>query len=61
MRKRATIRGIEADAWEMLECLRDEERRFTGAIISDCIRHYWEATFVYEDELPLQHDQNVSE
>ncbi len=45
MRKRISIRHVDEDAIEMLAELREEERRFVGAIVSDAIREYWEAIF----------------
>lgn len=45
MRKRISIRHVDDDAIEMLAELREEERRFAGAIVSDAIREYWNATF----------------
>lgn len=45
MRKKISIREVDEDAIEMLAELREEERRFAGAIVSDAIREYWCATF----------------
>lgn len=45
MRKRISIRHVDDDAIDMLAELREEERRFAGAIVSDAIREYWNATF----------------
>jgi len=50
MRKKLSVRQVDEDAIEMLAELRDEERRFSGAIISDAIREYWEAVFADDDE-----------
>lgn len=46
MRRKISIRHVDDEAVEMLAELRAEERRYAGAIISDAIREYWEATFV---------------
>lgn len=48
MRKKITIKGVDQDAVDMLFELREVERRFTGAVISDAIRTYHQ--FVFEDE-----------
>ncbi len=48
MRKKITIKGVDQDAVEMLFELREAERRFTGAVISDAIRTYHQ--FVFDDE-----------
>ncbi|AUR00794.1 hypothetical protein [Phaeobacter inhibens] len=45
MRKKISIRQVDEDVIEMLGELREEQRRFAGAIVSDAIREYWEATF----------------
>ncbi|MFV1808828.1 hypothetical protein [Phaeobacter sp. Ax4a-4a] len=44
-RKKVTVKGVDKDAWEMLKQLREIEQRFVGAILSDCIRDYWEDGF----------------
>lgn len=49
MRKNVTIKDVDSDAWTMLLQIRAEERRFTGAIIGDCIRMYWESIYFEED------------
>lgn len=41
-RKKVTIKGIDKDAWEIVKELREIEQRFVGAILSDCIRQYWD-------------------
>ncbi|UTS82231.1 hypothetical protein [Phaeobacter piscinae] len=50
MRKKISIRQVDEDAIEMLAELREEERRFSGAIISDAIREYWETVFGGDEE-----------
>ncbi|MBO9406181.1 hypothetical protein J7399_01980 [Shimia sp. R9_1] len=45
MRKKITVRNVDEEAIDMLAELREEERRFAGAIVSDAIREYWGATF----------------
>lgn len=45
MRKKITVRQVDEEAIEMLAELREQERRFAGAIVSDAIREYWEETF----------------
>ena len=45
MRKTMTIRGIDLDAHEMLLELREAERRQTGAIVGDALRHYFDYVF----------------
>jgi hypothetical protein len=42
MRKKITVKGVDEDALDMLVELREIERRFTGAVLSDAIRHYWD-------------------
>jgi hypothetical protein len=50
MRKKITIRGVDESAIQMLADIREEERRFVGAIVSDAIRIYWEGIFEYDEE-----------
>lgn len=45
MRKKITVRNVDEEAIDMLAELREEERRFAGAIVSDAIREYWGAIF----------------
>jgi len=40
-RKKVTVKGIDAEAWEKLLELRALEQRFCGAILSDAIMEYW--------------------
>jgi len=40
-RKKVTVKGIEAEAWERLRQMREVEQRFCGAILSDAIMEYW--------------------
>ena len=42
-RKKITVKGVDQDAWELLLQLRQIKQRFCGAILSDCIRMYWDA------------------
>lgn len=44
-RKILTVKGVDIDAIEMLAELREEERRYAGAILSDAIREYWLCIF----------------
>ena len=48
-RIKASVKGVDSEAWDMLRQLRIDESRFMGAILSDCIRLYWEDQ--YEEEL----------
>ncbi|WP_413219523.1 hypothetical protein [Tritonibacter mobilis] len=50
MRKKISIRQVDEDAIEMLAELREEERRFAGAIVSDAIREYWVSVFGDDEE-----------
>ncbi len=43
--KSITVRGVESRAHEQLVELRDYERRFIGAILSDAIQMYWSTVF----------------
>lgn len=45
MRKKITVRNVDEEAIDMLAELREEERRFAGAIVSDAIREYWSTIF----------------
>ena len=47
-RKKVTIKGVDPEAWDILRHLRELEQRFNGAIISDCIRAYWENSYEHE-------------
>lgn len=42
MRRNISIKGIDEDAIELLQELRETERRFIGAIVSDAIRWYYD-------------------
>lgn len=43
--KSITVKGVESRAHEQLVELRDYERRFIGAILTDAIRMYWLTVF----------------
>ncbi len=45
-RMKVTVKGVDQDAWALLRELRLLEQRFCGAILSDCIREYWENSYV---------------
>ena len=40
-RDRKTIRGVDGDAWAMLEEVREISRTQTGALLSDAIRVWY--------------------
>ena len=44
-RRNVTIRAVEAEAWDLLVAMRDEERRVMGAILSDAILEYWDTHY----------------
>lgn len=48
LKKRITVRGVDEDVVDMLRQLREEEGRFTGHILCDAVRHYWDQE--YEEE-----------
>lgn len=52
MRKKITIKGVDQDAIVMLCEIREAERRFTGAVISDAIRSYHQ--LIFEDQTDHQ-------
>lgn len=54
MRKTLSVKGVDMDAIELLLELRDWERRQTGAIIGDAIRHYSETIFEDDTESAMQ-------
>lgn len=43
-RKKITVRGVDIDAIELLNQIKQEERRTLGAIVGDAIREYWDNT-----------------
>jgi len=55
-RQRVTIKEVDSDCWLMMKQLRDEERRFMGAIISDAIRCYWETIFEIDEDQECEVD-----
>lgn len=55
-RQRVTIKEVDSDCWLMMKQLRDEERRFMGAIISDAIRGYWETIFESDEDQECEGD-----
>lgn len=52
MRRKISIKGVDADAIELLVEIREAERRFTGAVIGDAIRHYHDWLFDQDEEDP---------
>ena len=42
-RKKVTVKGVDVEAWVLLKVLQQEERRYLGAILSDCIRLYYDS------------------
>jgi len=56
MRRRFSVKGVDEDALDLLTEIREEERRFTGAVIGDAIRCYHETLFEQEaddDNAPM--------
>lgn len=51
-RRNVTIRAVEAEAWDLLIAMRDEERRYMGAILSDALWAYWTENHAEEDSSP---------
>ena len=51
-RRNVTIRAVEAEAWDLLIAMRDEERRYMGAILSDALWAYWTEHYADEGSAP---------
>lgn len=51
MRQDLSVRNMDTDAIEMLRELREVERRFVGAILSEAIRSYHGMVFDEYDDL----------
>lgn len=49
-RKKLTIREVDLDAIELLQAIKNDERRALGAIIGECIREYWERNYTEEED-----------
>ena len=52
MRRKITVRGVEEEAWEVLQAIRSAERRQVGAVLSDALLFYWDEHYAEEDYLP---------
>lgn len=57
MRRRFSVKGVDEDAIDLLIEIREEERRFTGAVIGDAIRLYHESIFEQYDGDQTDTDQ----
>ncbi len=54
-RQKVSFRQVDEEVMEMLAELREQERRYTGAILGDAVREYWEATFCEDpDQTPIR-------
>ena len=51
--RNVTIRAVEAEAWDLLIAMRDEERRIMGTILSDAPWAYWTEHYADEGSVPV--------
>lgn len=49
MRRKISVKGVDEDAFLLLAELREAERRFAGAVLSDAIRYYADLVFDGQD------------
>lgn len=54
-RKKVTVKGVDREAWDLLIQMRQDEQRFCGAVLSDCIIAYWEQEYACPEDCADAH------